>query len=78
MELDKVEYTLAKYEKDVLTLPGVVGISTGILKGKIKEMCIKVYLNRAIPRGDLINRHLPEVLDGVPVEAIITGNIVAF
>ena len=78
MDWNKVKTILEKYEKEILLLPGVVGISTGIKKNDSKEICIKVYLNKTIPRGDLKNKQLPIKLDGIPVEVIISGNIVSF
>jgi hypothetical protein len=74
MNTDKVKEVLSKYEKDILKLPGVVGVSTGIRKDKMKEWCIKVYLNKAIERGNIENQQLPVWIESVYVEAILSGN----
>lgn len=75
MDLAKVKEILSRHEKDILKLPGVIGVSTGIRKDKLHEWCIKVYLNREIERGNIDKQHLPVSFEGVYIETILTGNM---
>jgi len=78
MDLIKVKSVLEQYEKEILKLPGVIGVSIGIIQTKSSLFCIKVYLSKPIDRGDLNAKKLPIVLEGVQIEVKISGSIVAF
>lgn len=78
MNLSKVKEVLSRYEKSILKLPGVVGVSTGICMKRPGEWCIRVYANKAIKRGSLNNNMLPEVLDEVFLDMVVSGDMHAF
>lgn len=80
MEIDwnKVNVVVNKYQKQILSLPEVVGISTGIQRKSGKaQPCIRVYLRVPVERGKLEEKRIPLELDGIPVDTIVTGDIVA-
>lgn len=78
MDWNKIDVVVDKYQKRILSLPGVVGISTGILQGPGKaQPCIRVYLSKSVERGKLEEKRIPWELDGVPVDILIIGDIVA-
>lgn len=78
MDWNKVNVVVDKYGKQILSLSGVVGISTGIRQESGKaQPCIRVYLNKSVERGKLEEQKIPLKLDGVPVDILITGDITA-
>lgn len=77
-EFEKVQKVLVAYEKEILALPGVVGVSTGIISPQTRLFCIKVNANMPVPRGGLKDRCLPFQLEGVEVILVISGDIRAF
>lgn len=78
MDWHKVKVIAERYREQILSLPEVVGISTGVQRklGEAKP-CIKVYLSKTVERGKLKDRKIPWELEGVPVEILVTGEIIA-
>lgn len=79
MSWEKVQEIIKKHQQQILSIPGVVGVSTGVQK-KVNErsFCIKVYCNRPLKRGEMERQELPDEIEGVPVEMVVSGDIVAF
>jgi hypothetical protein len=76
---EKARSAAEKHGKQILSLEGVVGISTCIKReAKKASPCIKVYLSKSVQRGKLVDNKIPWELDGVPVEVVVTGDVVAF
>jgi hypothetical protein len=79
MDWDTVKMIAERYREQILSLPGVVGISTGIRRESGEaQPCIKVYLSKPVERGKLEDQRIPWELEGVPVDAVVTGEIIAF
>ena len=79
MDWDKVKEVAERYREQILSLPGVVGISTGVRRESGEaEPCIKIYLSKPVKRGKLKDLRIPWELEEVPVEIIVTGEIIAF
>jgi hypothetical protein len=78
MDWDKVKVVAERYREQILSLPGVVGISTGVRResGEVQP-CIRVYLSKPVERGELEDQRIPWELEGTPVDAVVTGEIVA-
>lgn len=75
---DKVKMVAERYREQILSLPGVVGISTSIGQGSGKARpCIRVYLAKLVERGKLEDQRIPWELEGVPVDTVVTGKIIA-
>jgi len=64
-----IEQVQKKYQDQIMTIPGVVGIGIGAKAGKkiIKVMVVK--------KDSTIQRQVPEELEGFPVEIEETGKI---
>lgn len=62
---------LSAHDKELLAIPGVVGVYVGVLDDKTTP-CLKVMLSRRSPEAD---RDLPKQLEGYPVIAEVTGEI---
>jgi len=78
MDWSKTKEVAESYREQILTLPGVVGISTGVRREAGEaEPCIKIYLSKPVKRGKLKDLRIPWELEEVPVEVIVTGEIVA-
>lgn len=61
MNLEEVEETKSRYEKVLLSIPGVEGVSIAELNG---HLAIKLYVR---PDFTPTESGIPEVLDGVPI-----------
>jgi hypothetical protein len=61
---------LAAHEKQLMAIPGVVGVYVGVLDDG-KSPCLKIMLARRTPESN----HLPQEIDGWPVRAEVTGEI---
>lgn len=78
MDYERATAVAEKYKKQILALPGVVGISTGVRRESGEAyFCIKVYLSKPVERGELDDKRIPWRLEGVPVDIIVTGEIIA-
>lgn len=64
------EAVLARHESRLMRIPGVNGVAVG---GSPAAANIVVYVN-----DDAAARRLPRALEGVPVEASVTGRIDAY
>lgn len=74
-------------EKEILTLPNVVGVGLGYkeVKGKeTKEVCVSVYVEKKVPRDQLSKNQLvpstlvvPETTEEVKVDVREVGRVVA-
>jgi hypothetical protein len=67
--LAKAKAVKRKHSADLLRRPGVCGVDLEVDGGKA---AITVHLESEDPS---LTRDLPDVLDGVPVEYVITGPI---
>lgn len=72
IDWEKVKEVAGKYEEQIFSLPGVVGISTGVRR-ESGEPCIRVYLSSPVERGNLEDEKIPYELEGIPVDAVVTG-----
>lgn len=68
--LRDIDAVLADHDRELLAIPGVVGVYVGVLDGQTP--CLKVMLARA--DADLAGR-LPSTLEGYPVRSEVTGEI---
>lgn len=68
-----------KYEKKLLCLNNVVGVGIGykIMKGiSKKRLCIKVYVEKKLPRAELSKDELiPEALQGIETDVEELGRL---
>jgi hypothetical protein len=75
---DKVTAVAERYEKQILSLPQVVGMSTGAMRGPGEvQLCIRVYVREPVERGELEYERIPAQLEGIPVDVVVSGDIVA-
>ena len=78
MDWKAAESVANKYGELILSLPGVVGISTGVLKKTGEaQPCLRVYLSKPLDRGGLEEKKIPWEIEGVPVDTVVTGHYVA-
>lgn len=66
-----INAVLADHDKELLALPGVVGVYVGLMKDE-KTPCLKVMLAR---KDSDLERRIPRVLEGHPVVTEVTGEI---
>lgn len=66
-----INAVLADHDKQMLAIPGVVGICVGLLKDG-RTPCLKVMLARKTRE---LNRSIPHTLEGYPVVTEVTGEI---
>lgn len=79
MSWEKVQGIVKRHQEQLLSIPGVVGVSTGVQKkANERVFCIKVYCSRPLKRGGIERQELPNEIEGVPVEMVVSGDIVAF
>ena len=69
--LRDINAVLADHDKELLAIPGVVGVYVGLLKDR-KTPCLKVMLARKDPS---LKRLIPRELEGYPVVTEVTGEI---
>ena len=62
---------LRAHDKELLAIPGVVGVYVGILENG-KTPCLKVMLARKSPEAE---RAVPRTLEDYPVVIEVTGEI---
>jgi len=66
-----ISAVLASHDKALLAIPGVVGVSVGLLPDN-STLCLQVMLARRTPEAE---RDIPRELEGYPVVTKITGEI---
>lgn len=71
----------ARYEADLLRYPNVIAVGESVQTKRGKPTgrpCIVVFVERKIPPNQLgENEILPEELEGIPVDVVEAGGIVA-
>src|SRR5438067_40946 len=65
-----INAVLAAHDKELLAIPGVVGVYVGVLSDK-KTPCLKIMLVRPTLEAD---RDIPKQLEGYPVIVELTGS----
>jgi hypothetical protein len=65
-----INAVLAAHEKELMAIPGVVGVYVGVLDDQ-KSPCLKIMLARRTPESN----HIPAQIDGWPVRVEVTGKI---
>jgi hypothetical protein len=79
MDWDKARSVEAKYGPRIRDLAEVVGTCTGILRKEGEpQACIRVHLKSPMERGELKDKKLPWELEGIPIDAVVTGEMRAF
>lgn len=80
MYWEKAKEIKRNYEKKILSIPNVVGVSTGLkkLNSGGSEPFMKVYVSEAIERGPLDKGRIPNEIEGLPVEIVVSGDFIAF
>jgi hypothetical protein len=66
-----INAVLAAHDKELLTIPDVVGVYVGTLQDR-RTPCLKVMLAR---KNSEAERKIPKVIEGYPVIVEITGEI---
>ena len=66
-----INAVLADHDREILALPGVVGVYVGLLKDD-HTPCLKVMLRDSNPDS---LRNIPRSLEGHPVVTEVTGEI---
>jgi hypothetical protein len=66
-----INAVLAAHDKELLAIPGVVGVYVGVLKDG-RTPCLKVMLARKTPESA---RDIPRNIEGYPVVTEVTGEI---
>ena len=69
--LRDINAVLADHDKELLAIPGVVGVYVGLTADQ-KTSCLKVMLARQDPN---LERQIPRELEGYPVVTEVTGEI---
>ena len=65
-----INAVLAAHDKELMAIPGVVGVYVGVLDDG-KSPCLKIMLARRTPESNQI----PAQIDGFPVRIEVTGEI---
>ena len=79
MDWDKARRVADEYGPKLMALPDVVGISTAVNRTTGEPRAgVKVYVRRPVARGSLDGGKVPAEIDGVPLEVVVTGDMVAF
>ncbi len=65
-----INAVLAAHEKELMAIPGAVGVYVGVLDDG-KSPCLKIMLARRTPESNQI----PAEIDGWPVRVEVTGEI---
>lgn len=79
IDWDNVKEVAERYREQMLSIPGVVGISTGVQRESgVTQPCIRVYLNKPVDRGNLNDQKIPRELEEVLVDIIVSGDVIAF
>ncbi|MCX6926295.1 MAG: hypothetical protein NT154_24275 [Verrucomicrobia bacterium] len=67
--LRDINAVLAAHDKELMAMPGVVGVCVGLLPDD-KTPCLKIMLARPDPN---LEKRLPRTLEGHPVATEVTG-----
>lgn len=67
--LRDINAVLAEHDKELMSIPGVVGVYVGLLQDQ-KTLCLKVMLAR---KDASLERRIPQTLEGYPVVTEVTG-----
>jgi hypothetical protein len=70
----EINAVLAAHDKELLAIPGVVGVYVGTLEDR-RIPCLKVMLARKTPES---GRKIPRAIEGYPVVVEETGEIRPF
>ena len=77
----KVAQAVARHQSDLLNYPHVVGVSEGIRMRDGRptgEPCVTVLVDRKVPESKLAKGDvLPRMIDGIAVDVVEVGEIVA-
>jgi hypothetical protein len=65
-----INAVLAQHEKQLMAIPGVVGVYVGVLEDG-RSPCLKIMLARSTPES----KEIPARIDGFPVVLEVTGEI---
>ena len=65
-----INVVLAAHDKELLAIPGVVGVYVGTLQDR-RTLCLKVML----ARKTVESRKIPQSIEGYPVIMEVTGEI---
>lgn len=65
----------SRHEQTLLSIPGVVGVGVGLSQKARTQGVIQVYVKKAT---DELTKALSNQIEGIPVEVIETGEILAF
>lgn len=73
--IEKVRKVKERHEEALLQIDGVVGVGVGLSEIKTNQAVIQVYTKKSIHE---MKKLLPQALDGVPIEIVYTGEIIAY
>ncbi|HEX9340010.1 MAG TPA: hypothetical protein VF992_02405 [Thermoplasmata archaeon] len=69
--MGSVEEVKRRHEAHLMKMRGVVGVGIGRKDGKD---CIRIYVDEDSPR---IRAQIPDSLDDIPIEVVVTGTFKA-
>ncbi len=69
--MPSAEEVKRRHEVKLLTMPGVVGVGLGRIEGR---ECIRIYVAEDSPK---VRAALPQNLEDVPVEIVVSGSFEA-
>ena len=69
MSAETVQRVLKEHSGELMSLPGVLGTGQGLCEGR---PCVKVFV---LEKTQELERKIPHVLGGCPVEIVETGEI---
>lgn len=73
--IEAVSKVKERHEEAILRIEGVVGMGVGLSETVPGEVVIEVYVKK--PKHEM-KRVIPEVLEGVPVKTVETGEVIAY
>jgi hypothetical protein len=65
-----INAVVAAHEKQLMAIPGVVGVYVGVLEDG-KSPCLKIMLSQRTPES----KQIPAQINGFPVRVEVTGEI---
>lgn len=75
----RIRAVLSAHEKEILTLPNIVGVGIGRKQkgGKqLEDLCIQIFVERKMTHEDLKKQEmtpLPSELEGIPIDVVEVG-----
>jgi hypothetical protein len=66
-----INAVLSAHDRDLLAIPGVVGVYVGVLDDG-RTPCLKIMLAKRTPQTE---KNIPQSLEGYPVVVEVTGEI---